>query len=116
MKIFFENLLKILLKIVLLILVTMLICFIISFFKHFNFNNTLMFTGLGYMLIGVLSSLGSSTSLGNFKYIQSRRSTNKSSFEDTKEDFRLKDSSLNFMAFMSISGFIIIMLSYSITI
>ncbi|MCY6960519.1 hypothetical protein [Clostridium brassicae] len=116
MKIFFQNLLKILLKMALLILITILICFIISSFKHYNFNNTLMFTGLGYMLIGVLSSIGSASSIGNFKYIQSRSSKDSSSFEDTKEDFRLKDSSLNFMAFMSISGFIIIMLSYTITI
>ncbi|MCY6356287.1 hypothetical protein [Clostridium sp. ZS2-4] len=114
MKNFFESLLKSILKMFILILLTFIICSGISHFKSYNLNKTLMFAGLAYMLIGLLSNLGSSAFMGNAKYLQARSSGHRTSFENTKDDFRLRDSSLKFMTFMAISGFILCMLSYTI--
>ncbi|MCY6371595.1 hypothetical protein [Clostridium ganghwense] len=116
MKKFFISLLKTILKMIILITATFVMCFAISYFKHSNLNNALRFTGLVYMLVGLLSNLGSASFMGNMKFLQARSAGYRESFENTEDDFRLRDSSLKFMAFMAISGFILCMLSYMIKI
>lgn len=111
---FFEFLLKSILNMFILILITFIIYFGISHFKSYNLNKTFMFAGLTSMLIGLLSNLGSSAFMGNIKYLQAQSSGHRESFENTKDDFRLRDSSLKFMIFMAISGFILCMLRYII--
>ncbi|MCY6483533.1 hypothetical protein OW763_04060 [Clostridium aestuarii] len=110
MKKFLKSLLKHIIYMIILISITLVICFATSHFRDHKFSSIKMFIGMAYMLIGLLSACGNLTFRGNFKFQQSRSADFRSLNDTIREDFQFQDKSLNFMAFMSISGFIICMI------